>query len=201
MWWRSRWPLGQAKEASCTAFSRPPLPTLKQLLRPRHSCGFVWGEACIAVNTLATGPSGGTVCSLLILGWIFIGQAIAILFFIVFFGAPKGIFYVLCTVSGCDSGNRNRNIAVCTWRLSPQSYGRHPWASAITLPATAVTLELQSSPLSYGRHPKTTAMAMALFGPWPDLSMLPAEVIIIVVSSSAAEPVVGRHSGLQSSTK
>ncbi len=42
-----------------------------------------------------------------------------------FFSAPKGIFYALCTVSGCDGRNRTRNIAVITWRLSLLSYDRH----------------------------------------------------------------------------
>jgi hypothetical protein len=34
-------------------------------------------------------------------------------------------FYFLCTVSGCDGGNRTRNIAVYTWRFSLLSYDSH----------------------------------------------------------------------------
>ncbi len=45
---------------------------------------------------------------------------------LLFFCAPKGIFYVLCTVSGCDRGNRTRNVAAYTWCLSLMSYGRDP---------------------------------------------------------------------------
>jgi hypothetical protein len=37
----------------------------------------------------------------------------------------RAFFYFLCTVIGCDGGNRTRNIAVYTWR-SPLSYDRHP---------------------------------------------------------------------------
>ncbi len=47
-------------------------------------------------------------------------------FFFFFVGAPKSIFYFIATVSGCDCGNRTRNIAVNTWRLKPLSYSRHP---------------------------------------------------------------------------
>ncbi len=50
-----------------------------------------------------------------------------------FFVLHRAFFYFLCTVSGCDGGNRTRNIAVYTWRFSPLSYDRHP--------------------LSYDRHP------------------------------------------------
>jgi hypothetical protein len=39
------------------------------------------------------------------------------MFFSCFFGAPKSILLFFdSTVSGCDSGNRTRNIAVYTWR-------------------------------------------------------------------------------------
>jgi hypothetical protein len=41
-----------------------------------------------------------------------------------FWGTPRSICYFICTLSGCGSGNRTRNIAVYTWRLL--SYGRHP---------------------------------------------------------------------------
>jgi hypothetical protein len=40
-------------------------------------------------------------------------------------GALRSIFYCICTLSGCDSGNRTRNIAVYTWRLSLLSYGSY----------------------------------------------------------------------------
>ncbi len=43
-----------------------------------------------------------------------------------FFVAPKGIFYVLCTVSGCDGGNRTRNVTAYTRSLSLLSYSRDP---------------------------------------------------------------------------
>jgi hypothetical protein len=33
-----------------------------------------------------------------------------------FFVLQRAFFYFLCTVSGCDGGNRTRNIAVYTWR-------------------------------------------------------------------------------------
>ncbi len=67
-------------------------------------------------------------------------------FFFFFLVLQRAFFYFLCTVSGCDGGNRTRNIVVYTWRLSPLSYDRHPWA-------TTVTPELRPSPLSYDRHP------------------------------------------------
>ncbi len=38
--------------------------------------------------------------------------------FVFLFCAAKSIFCFLCTVSGCDGGNRTRNIAVYTWRFS-----------------------------------------------------------------------------------
>ncbi len=60
-------------------------------------------------------------------------HTILIVFFPLFFVLQRAFFYFLRTVSGCDSGNRTRNIAVYTWLFSPLSYGRHP--------------------LSYGRHP------------------------------------------------
>ncbi len=70
-----------------------------------------------------------------------------------FFMLQRAFFYFLCTVSGCDGGNRTRNIAVYTWRFSLLSYGRHLlsygrhllsygrhyWATAVTYWATAVT--------------------------------------------------------------
>ncbi len=37
------------------------------------------------------------------------------------------------------------------------------------------------------------AMALALFGPWPDLSVGLAEVILFIVSSSAAGPASEWH--------
>ncbi len=36
--------------------------------------------------------------------------------FVFFFVLQRAFFYFLCTVSGCDGGNRTRNIAVYTWR-------------------------------------------------------------------------------------
>ncbi len=45
-------------------------------------------------------------------------------FSFVFIVLQRAFFYFLCTVSGCDGGNRTRNIAVYTWR--PLSYDRHP---------------------------------------------------------------------------
>jgi hypothetical protein len=39
------------------------------------------------------------------------------IFFLCFFCSSKSILYFLCTVSGCDGGNRTRNIAVYTWRF------------------------------------------------------------------------------------
>jgi hypothetical protein len=59
------------------------------------------------------------------------------LFFLVL---QRAFFYFLCTVSGCDGGNRIRNIAMYTWRFSPLSYDRHP-------------LSYDRHPLSYDRHP------------------------------------------------
>ncbi len=43
-----------------------------------------------------------------------------------FFGAPKNTwcFYNI-TLSGCDGGDRTRNIALFTWSFSPLSYNRH----------------------------------------------------------------------------
>ncbi len=46
-------------------------------------------------------------------------------FSLCFFVLQRAFFYFLCTVSGCDGGNRTRNIAVFTWRFSPLSYVRH----------------------------------------------------------------------------
>jgi hypothetical protein len=56
----------------------------------------------------------------------------------------RAFFYFLCTVSGCDGGNRTRNIAVYTWRFSPLSYDRHPtelrpssnWATTVKVTLT-----------------------------------------------------------------
>jgi hypothetical protein len=39
--------------------------------------------------------------------------------------SPMSIYCFHCTVSGCDGGNRTRNIAVYTWRLSTLSYNCH----------------------------------------------------------------------------
>jgi hypothetical protein len=44
-----------------------------------------------------------------------------------FFGAPKSIYWCNSTASRRDGGNRTRNIAVYTWRLSTLSYNRHPF--------------------------------------------------------------------------
>jgi hypothetical protein len=50
----------------------------------------------------------------------------------VVFGAPKSFYCCNSTVSGCDGGNRTRNIAVYTWRFSTLSttvtliYNHHP---------------------------------------------------------------------------
>jgi hypothetical protein len=47
---------------------------------------------------------------------------------LIFFGAPKNIFYFNFTVSGCDGGHRTRNIhrsSKYIWRLSLLSYDRH----------------------------------------------------------------------------
>ncbi len=38
-------------------------------------------------------------------------------FSFVFFVLQRAFLYFLCTVSGCDGGNRTRNIAVYTWRF------------------------------------------------------------------------------------
>ncbi len=74
-------------------------------------------------------------------------QAMGInLFFCVFFWCSEEHYIVFDnTVSGCDCGNRTRNIVmyihICTWRFSILSYNRHPyWATTVTL-------------LSYNRHP------------------------------------------------
>jgi hypothetical protein len=87
-------------------------------------------------------------------------------FSFVFFVLQRAFFYFLCTVSGCDGGNRTLNIAVYTWRFSPLSYGRDSklWLSPMSYGrhprATAVMWELRPSPwatavtLSYGRHPE-----------------------------------------------
>ncbi len=46
-------------------------------------------------------------------------------FFLCFFVLQRAFLYFLCTVSGCDGGNRTHNIAVYAWRFSPLSYDRH----------------------------------------------------------------------------
>ncbi len=46
----------------------------------------------------------------------------------IFFMLRRAFSIIFCTVSGCDGGNRTRNIAVHTWRCSLLSYGRHPIA-------------------------------------------------------------------------
>jgi hypothetical protein len=51
-----------------------------------------------------------------------LGSGSIILFFFFFFVLVRAFFYFLCTVSGCDGGNRTRNIAVYTWRFSLLSY-------------------------------------------------------------------------------
>jgi hypothetical protein len=43
-----------------------------------------------------------------------------------FWWSEEHILYFFCAVSGCDGGNRTRNIAVDAWRFSLLSYGRHP---------------------------------------------------------------------------
>ncbi len=68
-------------------------------------------------------------------------------FFLCFFVLHRAFLYFLCTVSGCDEGNRTRNIAVYTWRFSLLSYGRHP------LSYGRHPLSYDRHPLSYGRHP------------------------------------------------
>jgi hypothetical protein len=58
------------------------------------------------------------------------------------FGAPRSISCFFCTLSGCDGGNRTRNIALAYWAtaITLLSYGRH-------------LIELRPSTLfSYGRH-------------------------------------------------
>ncbi len=59
-------------------------------------------------------------------GRLHLGMRGADIFFFsfVFFVLQRAFFYILCTVSGCDGGNRTRNIAVNTWRFSPLNYGR-----------------------------------------------------------------------------
>jgi hypothetical protein len=42
-----------------------------------------------------------------------------------FLCSKEHFFYFPCTVTGCDGGNRIRNIVVYTWRFSPLSYGRY----------------------------------------------------------------------------
>ncbi len=77
-------------------------------------------------------------------------------FLLCFFCALQSIFlYFLCTVSGCDGGNRTRIIAVCIWRFSLLSYDRHP-TELRPSPTELRPLpsELRPSPkLSYDRHP------------------------------------------------
>jgi hypothetical protein len=64
----------------------------------------------------------------------------------VFFVLQRAFFYFLCTVSGCDGGNRIHNIAVYTWRFSLLSYDRHP-------------LSYDRHPLSYDGHPSPSPFA------------------------------------------
>jgi hypothetical protein len=64
-------------------------------------------------------------------------------FLLLFFCAPKSIYCFNSTISGCDGGNRTRNVAVDTWCLSPLSYNRHP--------------------LSYNRHPPSWSTTTFLF--------------------------------------
>jgi hypothetical protein len=61
-------------------------------------------------------------------------------FSFVFFVLQRAFFYFLCTVSGCDSRNRTRNIAVYTWHFSLLSYDHHP------LSCERHSSELQPSP-------------------------------------------------------
>jgi hypothetical protein len=52
-------------------------------------------------------------------------QSVFTFLFFFFFELQRAFFYFLSTVSGCDGGNRTRNIAVYTWRISLRSYDRH----------------------------------------------------------------------------
>ncbi len=71
------------------------------------------------------------------------------LFLSVFLVLRRTLIVLIEQDLGGDGGNRTRNIAVYTWRLSPLSCDRHPrWATTVT------QTELQPSPkLSYNRHP------------------------------------------------
>jgi hypothetical protein len=66
MWWRSRWPLGQAKEASCAAFSSlPPSPWdygIVFVLQPGPAEGPSGRRNFYSWNTLAVGLSGEETC-------------------------------------------------------------------------------------------------------------------------------------------
>ncbi len=66
----------------------------------------------------------------------------------------RAFFYFLCTVSGCDGGNRTRNIAVYTWRFSPLSYDRHP----TELRPSPYTLPLHNGTLQNGKFKNDTAL-------------------------------------------
>ncbi len=61
----------------------------------------------------------------------FVSSKFFFFFFFVIFVLQRAFFYFICTVSGCDGGNRTRNIAVYTWRFSPLSYDRHPNATTV----------------------------------------------------------------------
>jgi hypothetical protein len=65
-------------------------------------------------------------------------------FYFFFFGSPKSISYFIAIVSGCDGGNRTRNIAVNTWRLKPLSYSRHPVQLLLELTMRQIFLDKEN---------------------------------------------------------
>jgi hypothetical protein len=56
-----------------------------------------------------------------------------------FLGAPKSIYCCSSQVSGCDGGNRARNMAVYTWRFGTLSYKRHSPLQVKNKPSEGVT--------------------------------------------------------------
>jgi hypothetical protein len=81
--------------------------------------------------------------------------------------SPMSIYCFHCTVSGCDGGNRTRNIAVYTWCLSTLSYNRH-------------LLSYNHHPLSYNRD--------GWFKCWCIETILP----LWKKGASAANPAMGK---------
>ncbi len=82
-----------------------------------------------------------------------------IIFFSFFWCSEEHFSIFFCTVSGCDGGNRTRNIAVHTWCFSllsygrhPLSYGRHPWPMAVTQEQWPSPIELWPSPITLNTY-------------------------------------------------